>query len=50
MAKSWRCYLGLHRWTRKQSDDGKGYLACRDCGKDKDAPGIAGGPFGAGGG
>ncbi len=36
MAKSWRCYLGLHRWTRKQSDDGKKYLACRDCGKDKD--------------
>jgi hypothetical protein len=38
MAKSLRCRLGWHRWTRKQSDDGKQYLACRDCGKDKDSP------------
>jgi hypothetical protein len=26
----------MHQWTRKQSDDGKQYIACRNCGKDKD--------------
>jgi hypothetical protein len=36
MAKTWRCYLGFHRWVRKQTDDGKQYIACRDCNKEKD--------------
>jgi hypothetical protein len=50
MAKSWRCHLRLHRWVRKQSDDGKRYVACRDCGKDKELPASAGGFLGGGGG
>jgi len=33
MAKSLLCYLGLHRWQRKRSDDGKPYKECRRCGK-----------------
>jgi hypothetical protein len=32
MAKKLRCYLGLHRNARRQSDDGEPYKECRDCG------------------
>jgi len=33
MAKKLRCYLGLHRYQRRVTDDGKPYKECRDCGK-----------------
>ena len=33
MAKKLRCYLRLHRWQRKRSDDGELYTECQDCGK-----------------
>ena len=33
VAKKLRCYLGLHRFVRRKTDDGKSYKECRDCGK-----------------
>jgi len=33
VAKKLRCYLGLHRFVRRQNDDGEPYKECRDCGK-----------------
>ena len=33
VAKKLRCYLGLHRFVGRQSDDGQPYKECRDCGK-----------------
>ena len=35
MAKSLLCYLGLHRWQRKLSDD-EPYMECSRCGKFRD--------------
>ena len=37
MAKSLLCYLGLHRWQQKRSDDGEPYEECSRCGKFKAA-------------
>jgi hypothetical protein len=34
MAKSWRCYVGLHRWVEKVRE-GKKYGVCRDCGRER---------------
>jgi len=39
MAKKLRCYLGLHRYERRKTDDGQWYKECRDCGKFLDMPG-----------
>jgi hypothetical protein len=33
MAKRLRCYLGLHGFERRRTDDGRWYKECRDCGK-----------------
>jgi hypothetical protein len=33
MAKKLRCFLGLHRYQRRVTDDGQPYKECRDCGK-----------------
>lgn len=38
MAKKLRCYLGLHRFVRRKSDDGQWYEECRDCGKFGEIP------------
>ena len=45
MAKSLLCYLGLHRWQRKRSDDGKPYKECQRRGQFKDVPDPVIGPF-----
>jgi hypothetical protein len=43
MAKSWRCYLAMHRYVRTSSDDGSTtFLQCKDCGKNKDVPPATG--------
>jgi hypothetical protein len=33
MAKRLRCYLGLHRYERRRTEEGKWYEECRSCGK-----------------
>lgn len=38
MAKKLRCYLGLHRYERRRTEDGKWYQECRYCGKFRDIP------------
>jgi hypothetical protein len=44
MRKKLRCYLGLHRYERRLTDDGQRYKECRDCGKFLDMPGPFIGP------
>lgn len=38
MVKRLRCYLGLHRYEPRRTDDGKWYKECRFCGKFLDVP------------
>jgi hypothetical protein len=45
MAKKLRCYLGLHRYVQRKTDDGQSYKECRDCGKFVDVPKAVVGPF-----
>jgi hypothetical protein len=33
MAKKLRCWLGIHRFERHKTGDGKWYKECRYCGK-----------------
>jgi hypothetical protein len=36
MPKKLRCYLGLHRYQRRQTEEGEAYKECRDCAKLRD--------------
>jgi hypothetical protein len=36
MPKKLRCYLGLHRFERRRTEDGAAYKECRDCEKLRD--------------
>jgi len=36
MAKRLRCYLGVHRYQRRLTEDGEPYKECRDCAKFRD--------------
>jgi hypothetical protein len=38
--KKLRCRLGLHRWVRHVTDDGKSFRRCRDCDKYRDTPDV----------
>jgi hypothetical protein len=38
IVKKLRCYLGLHRYERRRTDEGTWYKECRDCGKFVDVP------------
>jgi hypothetical protein len=38
MAKKLRCYLGIHRFAHRKTDDGQPYKECRGCGKFQDVP------------
>jgi hypothetical protein len=29
------CRLNRHKWERRSTEDGKGYLKCKACGKDR---------------
>ena len=33
MMKKLRCYLGLHRYERRRTQEGDAYKECRDCQK-----------------
>ena len=38
--KKLRCWIGLHRWKRHVTDDGKAFLRCADCRKFRDIPDV----------
>jgi hypothetical protein len=38
MSKRLRCWIGMHRWKRHVTDDGKWFLRCADCQKFRDIP------------
>src|SRR5262245_36568318 len=42
MAKHWRCRIGIHRWKRLRNPEGGWYRECRDCEKQRVAPGTGG--------
>jgi hypothetical protein len=41
MAKKLRCYLGLHRYQNRRTDQGERYKQCRDCEKFQDQSATA---------
>ena len=36
MSKKLRCYLGLHHYERRRTEEGEAYKECRDCQKLRD--------------
>ena len=47
MSKRLRCYFGAHRWQPRQTEDGRPYKQCPDCGAVRDPLPFLG-PLGGG--
>ena len=42
MARTWRCRVGWHKWTKRVNDAHESYLVCMRCGKHDDNEGFVG--------